>query len=689
EAKRIEIISGDMQSGDEVSVDEEIRIENGAGFSVTGGIVRTKDFDNQGNLEFADGEIQIQGGIFDYSDSLADFVLAGDGADDRPLLRLTGGAETSGINTLTIGETGAGTLKLEDSSVSTDSGLAVESSGRLEGRGTIEGDVDARGASTVKPGDPTGTMRVEGNLDVAGTDDEKAVLDIEIKAGDHNSGKIHVTQTASLENAEVGIKDISGGAVTDGMVYEFLYAEDSLSWDDLEDADFVSRSPLYGFTPSVDTNSASFTARRLTDYSGHARTGNQKSIANALASARKNQELTGITPGWESLLEDIVENRAKSADMRRALDQMSPEPYQAALRSAAGQAYRMTRRTMDGARQSRLTLASKGGAGLDAMLQSALASSGSDPVAMGQAMYAAAESGNSAGRSGIDYEEMGTSAADSPWRAFYGAYRRRGDMDEASQRAGYELSENGYYLGMERETGRNWVAGGSIGYVYTSADFREGRGGLSMKSLRLGPHATWTGEKFTVDSAISFGAHANRQSRKMTLPEAKEAKARFNIFDGSIYTEARLNRNPEHNWHFIPVVSMHYTWQYREQYDERGAGDANLAFEDDSAQSLEGLAGLIVSREYSGHGFVVLPEIYGMWGMEMLDSDLDIKAEFENAPGSGCSVTSQGPGRSRGVVGIGVSVLFGGYNVAFARYEREFSGAGDLDAYSAGVKWNF
>jgi len=284
---------------------------------------------------------------------------------------------------------------------------------------------------------------------------------------------------------------------------------------------------------------------------------------------------------------------------------------------------------------------------------------------------------------------MGVSAADSLWRGFYGAYGQLGEIDTGTGRSGYDFRSGGLIIGAERSVGGSLVAGASIGYGTGSADFDQNDGELEMKSLRIGPHVTWVGRNLEVDAAASAGVHFNRQERQITSPVNANPSSRFKSYDGSVFTETRYRMNFARTWDIIPAASLHYSWQYRENHTERGAGDGALRFDSTTDDSLRSRLGFSVLRPFSGQRFVVVPEAFAGWGYEFLDEDLDVRASFSNAPGSGFRVTGEGPGRHGVIYGAGLSALFGEYNVAFARYEREDLEEGSVDTFSLGVKWNF
>lgn len=679
---------GEAVLGGVVSIGGAITVSDNASLSIDGAVIESEDLDiaSGAGFDFNHGSVTINGGSFNYG--AGPLTLSGQ-SDDR--------------------EAG---LHLKDGKASTSTGgIDVAEHGRLGGTGTVEGDVSADAGGTLQPGDPTGQLSISGDLAVDGG----AVVNIRIMGGDDNCGKLSVVGEADIKNgATLRIEDVSAGAVRDDATYTFMSAG-TLTLDGDDPFTIDHDSLLYDFMipyeDGYDTNAGEirFIADRLADYSdeAYADTANRKAVARALESARQDRQLENLTIAYEGLLSDILHEGVSESDMQAALEQLNPEPYQAAFRMTSGQAHAMARRTMHSARQSRLKMATGTGDNLaqniGAMLSSSFSAPGFDAGAVGRALDAWAGpsagggSGGSGGYSGdysggrarIVHDEMGVSAPDSPWRGFYGAYGQLGEIDADAGRSGYDFRSGGLIIGAERSVSERLVAGASIGYGTGSADFDENDGELEMRSLRIGPHATWVGRNMEVDVAASAGVHLNRQERRITIPVDANPSSRFLSYDGSVFTEARYRVNLARTWDIVPAASLHYAWQYRESHTERGAGDAALAFDSQSDHFLRSRLGLSVLRPFSGRTFVVVPEVFAGWGYELLDEDIDVKASFANAPGSGFRVTGDGPGRHSAIYGGGISALFGEYNVIFARYEREDLEEGGVDTFSLGVKWNF
>jgi hypothetical protein len=631
--------------------------------TVTDGAITAKNFNNRGTLNFFDGEIAIDGGVFNYAEprGARDFSLIGGGEDQSPHLRLINGASTSGISYIAIGGDQAGMLTLEGGRVTVPDGLEVMDKGWLSGAGLVQGSAFAAAGSTIKPGygkiivgssdegEPKGTLVIEGDLTIQA----ETTVDIGIDRGDDNNANIHATGFVGIEGGTVKVSDLSRRTIQDGAVYTFLTADQFVAGE----FDAITGSPIFAFDLNYGFNNVSFSVTRLIDYGDFTETPNQAVMAEAYQTAREDGNLPNLVQVMEGLLVDVLEEKASPDLLRYTLDRLGPEPYQAAFRMTADMVGDMNRQFMHSARQTRLKL------GL-------------------------ADPGAEDDRAFIVPGETGTSTWAKPFRLFYGTIYRFSDVDPDPSRTGYYNRARGFYLGYERPVGTRINGGIGLQYLNNQAYFsRFGRsaGDLEIESFRFGPHATVAVGNLELDIVLNGGRHKNHQDRQI-------ASSRYKIYDATTYADLRYSISPAGLFRLSPSAAIQYTYQRREKIDEKNGGDANLKISKDSFDTLRSTLGVSISREIRRTSSIIVPELTGGWRNEMGDRDLDINASFVGAPGSpegGFTVTGKGPDRDLYFAGARITFLFGDFNVAHIGYEREFRESGDVNAYFGGVKWNF
>lgn len=644
-----------------VALDKAINATGDSALTVTGADITTENLRllENATLNFYSGSIHIDQGELDHS--------------NEPLI--LGQSDSSKTH-----------LRLDDAKLQVGTNATIRQYGKLSGTGGIHGDLIAANG-TLQPGNPTGDIEVTGDFNVR----DNATVIIGIKGGEDNSGRIAVngTANATIEGGTLRVRDETIGQVRDGDRYTYLTAGQVQG----NFTQKVDDEPLYDFDYAHNASEAWFIANRLTDYSDQAGTANQKNVARALEDARKQGRLQSLMRAWEKLLADIEQGNAPARKMRKALDQMSPEPYQAASRMTAGQASEMFSRTMRSVRRSRLKMGTGTQQEPMALLGSLPVMADSDPNALGRTLASISDLGRSIaasdGGARIDPDEMGVSAPGSHWRGFYGLYHRQGDIDAGIARTGHEFKSSGVIAGSERNLGTSLTAGWSLGYVKSSVDFDNNRGELETNSFRLASHATYFLDALEFDLAASGGAHFHRQERRMTIPVTDVAKSRYESYDGSLHTGARYRGRFAGSWTLIPSASVQYTHHYLGSHKEGGAGDADLAFESRNERFLRSNLGMSLGREISGEEYVLLPEVFVGWERNLLDEDMEVEASLSGAPGSEFRVTGEGPGRNSVQYGLGITALFWEYNVAYLRYERQRLEEGGSRTFSGGMKWNF
>lgn len=670
-ASTLRLENGEMLLDKKVTIDQNIRIARDATLTVAGGSVAARNFINSGFLNFYDGEIIVNTGLFDWTDPTGarELYLAGNAEDQSPHLRLLDGAAAVGINYLSIGGDHAGRLTLEDAGIAVPDGLEIKDKGRLGGAGTVTGNVYAFDGATLAPGysadggregDPTGTLSIDGDLVI----EEGAAVEIGVMRGDDNSAKIDVSGDAVINGGTVSVVDLSGLTIQDGAVYTFLTADDFMAGE----FDAITGSPIFAFDLDYGFNNVSFRVTRLTDYDDFAATPNQAVMANAYQTAREDGHLPTLTSAMESLLAFVLEEKASPSALEGALEMLSPEPFQAGLRMTADTVGQMNRHLMNGARRTRLKLATDIPGGPDVP---------GDP---------------GDGRAWIVPGQTGTSTWGKPFRLFYGTFYQYTDIDADDFRTGYYHRARGFYLGYERTASDRLNAGASIGYANNYGGFNDNRGILEIDTFRFGPHATVTLGNLELDIALNGGVHTNRQERKMIYPLPATAVSRYKAYDGSAYTDLRYNLDVGRILRLTPTASLQYTQLNRETFAEKRGGDINLKVLKDTHETLRGTLGLNLSREVRGSTFVLVPALFAGWRKDMEDMDIDIDARFADAPelpNRGFTVSGHGEERDLYILNATITALFGEFNVAHIGYEREITDLGDVETFSGGVKWNF
>jgi outer membrane autotransporter protein len=140
--------------------------------------------------------------------------------------------------------------------------------------------------------------------------------------------------------------------------------------------------------------------------------------------------------------------------------------------------------------------------------------------------------------------------------------------------------------------------------------------------------------------------------------------------------------------HFRPLVAIDYVLVHQDDYDESGAGDADLEVDDESAQALQ-LSGLVgVSRVFDLGESRLIPEIR-LGGVQEIA--LDNRKVGASLPGFGGSFTLEGndDDETRALVGAGTTLWARDNVAAFVDYNGEFGGDTTNHTLAAGLRITF
>ena len=176
--------------------------------TMSGGTLRWRE----GNSEDLSARLVMQNGVnatFSVANAADNVVFAnpiGNGTT-APLTKQGGGTLTlTGTQTYTGSTTiQAGTLRL-DGSLDAASDVTVEG-GALGGSGTVQGSVTLLAGGGIAPGSPTGTLTINGGLDVSAAAEGSGTLSFDLDALAATNDQIAVGGTLVIGGGELGFSD--------------------------------------------------------------------------------------------------------------------------------------------------------------------------------------------------------------------------------------------------------------------------------------------------------------------------------------------------------------------------------------------------------------------------------------------------------------------------------------------------
>ncbi|MDO5681194.1 MAG: autotransporter outer membrane beta-barrel domain-containing protein, partial [Pelistega sp.] len=235
------------------------------------------------------------------------------------------------------------------------------------------------------------------------------------------------------------------------------------------------------------------------------------------------------------------------------------------------------------------------------------------------------------------------------WGTAMGAWDKQNSRQGAM---GYRTDHAGLIIGADTDINQRLRLGGALAYTHSDAD---SRGSVAQHSLKAD---TWQAifygdyaidEAFGIDAQVGLGRSSIEGKRHIGFAN-KTAKSDYHATIVQAGTGLSYRIGDEKS-HITPFARLDYTHVKSSAYKESGAGTLNLNVKRQTYDSLVWRAG--VRAEHQVADSLALLGTASV-GVESLDRDTPITAEFAGAPGLAFTTRSTDYGRLVGNVGVGV-----------------------------------
>ncbi|MEM9752670.1 MAG: autotransporter domain-containing protein [Planctomycetota bacterium] len=592
--------------------------------------------DNTGSL--------LLNGVFDVETLTID-GQAGLTGDDRPVWVLNGIQNETSLFTegATIGSTEPVVVFLNNAIIRTDADSAIEVGNDSDFfiNGIVEGNVTAQSGGTIAP---NGFTSVTGDVDF----ENGSVLETFVNSAGQSlvlnvEGDVDI-QTATLDINEGG--EIFGDVTT----AEVLIAEGTLN------GDFNSVTTDFGFldgTTTVDGNTVILTlTRNGTGISNDGATRNQVQAGLALEVIDAVSEV-----GSDGrFLADEYAGLGTPAEQQAALDSLSGEPLASAARNATFAA-RGFARGMD--RRSR-------------MMQVYLAQGNVLPTPQ------------LASNAGLthDLQLLSAAALAQPGRVaaidtfvpgfWIDAIGGEGDIDGDSGSADVDYDYYGLVGGFDIQASNEWIMGVSVGYTAGDYDVDDRQGSGDLDTINLGAYTAFIVGNWRLNGSVGVAFDDYDTSRRVTVGTLdRNASADFDGVTYFIDGTATYRYDLPGEIRLEPFAGFEYFKSETDDYEESGAGSANLAVDEQDFDALYTTLGARVHRTFLWDGNAITPELRAGWQHDWLDSEAETTARFLSAGVNGAiNVVGADPDDDAALLGAGIT----------ADFNRKFSLRFDYDA---------
>ncbi len=276
------------------------------------------------------------------------------------------------------------------------------------------------------------------------------------------------------------------------------------------------------------------------------------------------------------------------------------------------------------------------------------------------------------------------------WSGFMQLYGGFGEQRSKGDCAGYDYNHAGVISGLDYRFSRELSVGSIIDYNYSRSKIYSHMGDGSDKVLRLGTYAAYQWNNLFIDTAPSVAAHMIKTYRSIdflnTTAEGKRTGIDFNWMNTIGYEFGF-----DSGYSLTPAYSLAFTDFYEPGYTETGAGSgADLKVSDYSCYSLLQNIDVRISRLFEiNDSLILLPEIWGGWELEYLDSGTDVTSAFAAAPDQSWTVNIATVAPNRVIFGAAVTALINENTSILCRYGQKLWSGGYETDFSIGLKISF
>lgn len=285
----------------------------------------------------------------------------------------------------------------------------------------------------------------------------------------------------------------------------------------------------------------------------------------------------------------------------------------------------------------------------------------------------------------------------SPWGFFLNGTISRGDqsIDRSTRNVSADFDNINITAGVDYRASARLVFGGALGFSKFDSELSD-FGRSSNRALTLtGYGSYYFNDNLYVDSRLTFGNASFDLTRRI----------RFTIRDFSVDRTATSDSDARQfafasgvgyhlnkaGWTFTPNLGLRFFRSDVDSFTETGAGANNIAYGEQTVDSLQYSLGMQVSRAFSlSHG-VLAPQFDLSFSRETKNDEFELNARLLGAtPNQSFRVVTDEPDQSFGNVGIGFVYVTANGKQAYISYRKLLANdAISRDSINLGGRFEF
>ena len=268
----------------------------------------------------------------------------------------------------------------------------------------------------------------------------------------------------------------------------------------------------------------------------------------------------------------------------------------------------------------------------------------------------------------------------------FGGYGEQGSDNENGY-TGYSSITTGIVVGLDYALSRELRLGGLLAYSYSHSNIYNDLGEGRDNTIRFGAFGSYLWDNFFFDLSPTVGVHMLKSSRNINTILGKTAIGKRTAVDFNIQGTLGYNFKLPLNIIITPSYGLSYTYFNDPGYIETNAGGANLKVNSFSSQSLLQDIEVRIGKYFNvNDDLQLLPELWGGWRMEYLNTGGELRAAFTGALTESFNNKIRNTNKQRAFAGAGLTALVGDNISIFGRYDHEVSESSFNATLTAGIK---
>lgn len=288
----------------------------------------------------------------------------------------------------------------------------------------------------------------------------------------------------------------------------------------------------------------------------------------------------------------------------------------------------------------------------------------------------------------------GAGLLSSPWGIFASATVGGGDRDATLRASGFDFNRFDLNVGADYRFNDTWVGGAAIGYSSLSSDLDNSGGAVDSDAFSLLAYGSYSHPQGTyVDAVVSYTNVNFDQDRGInfsvggtTVNRTATSSTDSDQFGLDVSVGHAFNSGP---WVFTPGGALRYLDTTIDSFQESGAGEFNVAVDEQNLESLVASFSFNVARNFSTASGIVVPYGQVTFNYETEDGADAIAVRLLNdVSNTRFVIVGDSRDSSYGNLDLGVSWVAPGGFQGYVAYTRLFGLEFFQDqAISIGGRW--